>query len=263
MIISAEDVLEMSGVETLHPGGFDLSKRIGVVVNFTPSSHVLDVSSGKGVFACLYAREFGSRITGLEFNPRFIDLAKKRAQEEGVADKVEFKIGDSRKLPFLDNEFDVVVNECAIGLTAIKAPQRVLDEMVRVTKPGGTLVIHESTWLKNLSADEIQDASMRLGTTPYSVDEWKQMLVKAGAVPKTIEDWSGMDNAMKIRPNHKWNPDNPLDLFTTREKLVLIPRLIAKLGIASVFGLYRSSKKLHHYMTDGYLGYALIVASKE
>lgn len=172
MIISAEDVLEMSGVETLHPGGFDLSKRIGELVQFAPATHVLDVSSGKGTFACMYARGFGSRITGLEFNPHFVDIARKRAQSEGVADKVEFKIGDSRNLPFQDNEFDVVVNECAVGLTAISAPQRVLDEMVRVTKPGGTIVIHESTWLKKLSADERQTASMRLGTTPYSVDEW-------------------------------------------------------------------------------------------
>ncbi len=262
MIISGEDVLEMSGVETLHPGGFDLSRRIGELVNFTPSTRVLDVSSGKGVFACLYAREFGSRVTGLEFSPHFVDLARKRAQEEGVADKVEFKIGDSRKLPFLDDGFDVVVNECAVGLTAIGAPQQVLDEMVRVAKPGGTLVIHESTWLKDLSPKERRDASARLGTTPYGVDEWKQMLVKAGAVPKTVEDWSGMDNAMKIRPGHKWNLDNPLDLFTTREKFVLLPRLVSKYGIGPVFGLYHSSKILRRCMTDGYLGYALIVASK-
>lgn len=263
MIISGEDVLEMSGVETLHPGGFDLSKRIGEVVNFTPSTHVLDVSSGKGVFACLYAKEFGSRITGLEFNSHFVDLARKRAQEQGVGDRVEFKIGDSRKLPFQDNEFDVVVNECAVGLTAINAPQRVLDEMARVTKPGGTLVIHESTWLKNLAAEERRDASMRLGTTPYSVDEWKQMLVKAGAIPKMVEDWSGMENAMKIRPGHKWNLNNPLDLFTNQEKIVLLSRLVSKFGIGPVFGLYDTNERLHHYMADGCLGYALIVAKKE
>ncbi len=264
MIISGEDVLEMSGVETLHPGGFDLSKRIGEVVNFTPSTYVLDVSSGKGVFACLYAQEFGSRITGLEFSPHFVDLARKRAQDEGVADKVEFKIGDSRKLPFQDNEFDVVVNECAVGLTAINAPQRVLDEMARVTKPGGTLVIHESTWLKNLSAEERREASLCLGTTPYSVDEWKQMLVKAGAVPKMVEDWSGMENALKIRPGLKWGPNStPADIFTTREKLNLIPRLLSKYGIGPVLELIRSQKQLSRYLTDGYAGYALIVSAKE
>ncbi len=264
MIISAEDVLEMSGVETLHPGGFDLSKRIGELVHFTPSTHVLDVSSGKGAFACLYARDFGSRITGLEFNPRFVDIARKRAQVEGVIDRVEFKIGDSRKLPFQDNEFDVVVNECAVGLTAINAPQRVLDEMVRVTKPGGTIVIHESTWLKHLPAEERQAASLRFGTTPYAVDEWKEMLVKAGAVPKIVKDWSGMENAFKIRPGLKWNPNStPADIFTTREKLGLLPRLLSKYGIGPVLELLRSQKRFIRYQTDGYVGYALIVASKE
>lgn len=262
MIVSAEDVLEMSGVETLHPGGFDLSKRIGELVKFTPSTRVLDVSSGKGAFACLYAREYGARITGLEFNPRFVELARKRADVEGVADKVEFKVGDSRNLPFGDGEFDVVVNECAVGLTAINAPQRVLDEMVRVTKPGGTIVIHESTWLKDLPAEEKRDASARLGTTPYTVEEWKEMLVKAGAVPQIVEDWSGLENASKIRPGLKLDPNNPLDVFTLGEKVNLLPRLIARYGIGSVLELARSAAKLMHYVTDGYQGYALIIAAR-
>ncbi len=263
MIISAEDVLEISGVETLHPGGWDLSKRIGKVVHFTPSTHVLDVSSGKGAFACLYARDFGSQITGIEFKPHFVDLARERAHREGVADKVDFKIGDSRNLPFQDGEFDIVVNECAVGLTTINAPQRVLDEMVRVTKPSGTVVIHENTWLRQLSVEERQDASLRLGTTPYTVDEWRQMLVKAGAVPHIVEDWSGLENALKIRPDRKGTLNNPFDFFTTREKIDLLPRLIGKYGINSLPEFYRSGKKLMRYMTDGYLGYTLIIAAKD
>ena len=55
-MVSGEDVTEMSGVETLHPGGLDISRRIGEVVRLGPSLDVLDVSSGKGVFACLCAR---------------------------------------------------------------------------------------------------------------------------------------------------------------------------------------------------------------
>ncbi|MGA2380965.1 MAG: methyltransferase domain-containing protein [Spirochaetia bacterium] len=154
MIISGEDVIEMSGVETLHPGSFDLSRRIGELVSFSPSVRVLDVSSGKGAFACLYAREFGCGVTGIEINLRFVEIARKRAVDEDVADKVRFEIGDSRNLPFPDGAFDVVVNECAVGLTAIDAPQRVLDEMARVTMTGGTIVIHESVWLKTLSPQE-------------------------------------------------------------------------------------------------------------
>ncbi len=262
MIISGEDVIEMSGVETLHPGGFDLSKRIGEVVHFTPSLHVLDVSSGKGAFACMYAREFGSRVTGIDIKPRFVEIARERARKEGVADRVEFRTGDSRELPFQDGEFDVVVNECAVGLTAINAPQRVLDEMVRVTKPGGTVVIHESTWLKDLPAAEKQDVAKRLGTSPYTVEEWKQMLVKAGAVPRLVEDWSGLENAVKIRPGFKWNPRNPLDFLSTREKMNLMPRLVARYGPGAVLELARTATKLMRYITEGYQGYALLVASK-
>jgi SAM-dependent methyltransferase len=262
MIISAEDVLEMSGVETLHPGGFDLSKRIGELVKFTPATHALDVSSGKGAFACRYARDFGSRITGLEFNPHFVEIARQRMHREGVADRVEFKIGDSRKLPFQDGEFEVVVNECAVGLTAINAPQQVLDEMVRVTRPGGTIVIHESTWLRELSAEEKRDASLSLGTTPYAVEEWKQMLIEAGAVPRIVEDWSGLENAAKIRSDHKWNPKNPMSLFTSQEKIAMLPRLILKYGIGSMLELYSGLKKVYRYSADGYLGYVLIVAAK-
>jgi len=262
MIISGEDVIEMSGVETLHPGGFDLSRRIGELVSFSPSVRVLDVSSGKGAFACLYAREFGCSVTGIEINPRFVDIARRRAVDSGVADKVHFEIGDSRNLPFPDGVFDVAVNECAVGLTAIDAPQRVLNEMARVTRIGGTIVIHESTWLKTLSFQERREASQRLGTTPFTVEEWQGMLVSAGAVPKAVEDWSGIENAMKIRPGHRWNPKNPLDLFTMSEKVKLIPRLVFKYGIGPVLDLSRSGKQLLRYETDGSLGYTLIIATK-
>ena len=137
------------------------------------------------------------------------------------------------------------------------------DEMVRVTKPGGTIVIHESTWLKPLSAEERREASLRFGTMPYSVEEWKQMLIKAGAIPKIVEDWSGMENALKIRPGLKWSPNStPADIFTTREKLNFIPRLLSKYGIGPVLELIRSQKRLIRYQTEGYAGYSLIVASK-
>ncbi len=262
MIISSEDAIEMSGVETLHPGGLDLSRRIGELVSFSPSVRVLDVSSGKGIFACLYARQFGSEVTGIEINTRFVDKARKRAVDEGVADKVRFEIGDSRDLPFPDGMFDVAVNECAVGLTAIDAPQRVLDEMARVTRTGGTIVIHESTWLKTLSVQEKRAASLRLGTTPHTVEEWQAMLVSTGAFPNVVEDWSGIDNAMKIRPGHRWNPKKSLDLFTTSEKLKLVARLVFKYGPGPVLGLSRSAKDIARYATDGYLGYALIIASK-
>ena len=120
-------------------------------------------------------------------NQTFTEEARQRAARQGLANKVQFKVGDSRALPFADGQFDVVVNECAVGLTAIGDPRRVLREMARVTKPGGTVVIHESTWLRELPLEEREVAAQRLGTTPYTVEEWKAMLDEAGCPTVLVE----------------------------------------------------------------------------
>lgn len=260
--ITGEDVIEMSGVETLHPGGFDLSRRIGEVINIKPEMKVLDVSSGKGLFACFYAKEFGCKVTGVDINDKFINIATKRAKNERVSDKVDFQHGDSRKLAFKDNEFDVVVNECAVGLIAINNPQQVLNEMVRVAKHGGKIVIHESLWLKDLDEDKKKEAANLIGTTPYTMDEWKVMIKKAGATPEIAEDWSGIENMIKLRPGFEWNEDT-LDFLTFKEKLFLIPKIIFKYGISALLRLNKFQQLGVQYIKEGYLGYGLIVAKKE
>ncbi len=264
-MLSGEDLIEISGIETLHPGGLDLSRRIAALVRFDAATRVLDVSSGKGRFACLYAREYGCAVTGVDINAGFVQAARRHAQELGVSDHVQFRTGDSRQLPFPDAAFDVVVNECAVGLTAIGAPQRVLDEMVRVTRPGGKVVIHESTWLKPLPADERAWAAQRMGTTPYALAEWQQMLRAAGAVPDSAEDWSGLENLWKMRPGYKWSAAHPSDFLATREKLALLFRLVARRGPGAALDLLelqRFAGRAAGYLRDGVLGYALVVASK-
>lgn len=261
-MVSGEDVIEMSGVETLHPGGLDISRRIGEVVRLAPSLHVLDVSSGKGVFACLYADEFGCRVTGIDLNETFTEEARRRAARQGLADRVEFKVGDSRALPFADGQFDVVVNECAVGLTAIGDPRRVLREMARVTKPGGTVVVHESTWLRELPPQEREVAARRLGTTPYTVTEWEAMLTEAGCSTVLVEDWSGIENARKVRPGHRWKQNDSLVFFTGPEMAAILVRVVARFGLRSLLDLYRSSTILTDYVKRGVLGYALVVAKR-
>jgi ubiquinone/menaquinone biosynthesis C-methylase UbiE len=264
-VLSGEDLIEISGIDVLHPGGLDLSRRIGALVHFDAATRVLDVSSGKGRFACLYAQEYGCTVTGLEIQEEFVAAARRHAHTLGVSGRVEFRTGDSRQMPFPDGAFDVVVNECAVGLTAIGAPQRVLDEMVRVTRPGGKIVIHENTWLKPLSADERVWAAQHIGTVPYTVAEWQQMLRSAGAVTDSVEDWSGLENLWKMRPGYKWNAAHPTDFLGSREKAALLFRLVRRHGPGAALGLIelnRFAERAEAYLRDGVLGYTLLVASK-
>ena len=87
--------------------------------------------------------------------------------------------------------------------------------------------------------------------------------MKAGAVPQVVEDWSGIRNLWKMRPDHQWNPKNPGDYLTMREKLELFPRIARQYGIGAVLELYRTRSRATRYLRDGYLGYVLIVASRK
>jgi SAM-dependent methyltransferase len=59
-----------------------------------PTDRVFDLGSGDGKIAIAAAREFGARATGLEYNADMVGLSNRRAQEAGVADKVQFRQAD-------------------------------------------------------------------------------------------------------------------------------------------------------------------------
>jgi len=55
---------------------------------------VFDLGSGDGITVITAAKQYGIRATGIEYNPDMVELAKRNAQREGVADKAEFIRGD-------------------------------------------------------------------------------------------------------------------------------------------------------------------------
>lgn len=255
-----EDALEMSGIEALHPGGFALSKRIGEVADLRGKS-VLDVACGKGAFACYYAKNFGTRVTGIDISPKMVEASRKRAKRDGVGRLTEFKVADALSLPFPDNSFDAVMNECAVGLTP--DPQKCLNEMVRVAKPGAPIVIHENTWRKPLPPESKKEFSERLGTVPFTLDEWIAMLKKAGVSGIRREDWSDVEKSLtKIREDRKVKRLE--DIYTFREKyFVVFPKMLLRYGLKGLLYLNESGRKLMPLYYDGTLGYYLLIGSKK
>jgi len=95
----------------------------------------LDVCCGTGDIAfALCAR--GAQVAGLDFSAPMLRVAA--ARKEGV---VSFMQGDALQLPFPDNTFDAVT--VGYGLRNLASWQRGLDEMWRVAKPGGRLLVLE------------------------------------------------------------------------------------------------------------------------
>lgn len=256
-----EDIIELSGIEALHPGGMALTRRTAELTNLKPGIKVLDVSSGRGTQSIFYAKEFGVEVTGLDISNEMIQSAKEYAKREGVDNLTSFKLGDSQSLPFEDNSFDVVINECAVGIP--DDSQKVLDEMVRVAKHNGVIVIHESTWRKKLSEEEKDEISERYGTTPLEYEEWIQMLQKAGVreIITEFDEWSKPKMFWKIRKDRE--VEHYTKVLSNSELATTIKKITQEYGEDGVKKALENQKKFWEVVLNGTLGYCLFKGFKK
>jgi len=107
----------------------------------TPDERVLDIATGTG-HAALAAARIGADVVGIDYVPALLDIARRRAAAEDVT--VEFVEAPAEELPYADASFDVVVS--AIGVMFAADHERAARELVRVTRPGGRIVL--ASWTR-------------------------------------------------------------------------------------------------------------------
>lgn len=116
-----------------------LSKLRDRVVDFTNagnSARILDIATGTGKQAFAFAKR-GYDVTGIELSEDMLKVAIKKNKYENV----KFRIADATNLPFEDESFDVSTVSFALHDMILTIRERALKELVRVTKPKGTIVI--------------------------------------------------------------------------------------------------------------------------
>lgn len=96
---------------------------------------VLEVAVGTGLNLSCYPDDV--RLTGVDLSEEMLEIAIARARELGR--DVELVTGNAHQLQFADDSFDTVV--CTYGLCAIPDIEAALDEMTRVLRPGGKLIL--------------------------------------------------------------------------------------------------------------------------
>ena len=103
-----------------------------------PEMQVLDLGCGDGTTA-LPAAERGARVLGIDIAENLVAAGNARARAAGLG-KLEFRQGDASDLADIaDDRFDLVVS--IFGAMFAPRPMAVASEMVRVTRPGGRIVM--------------------------------------------------------------------------------------------------------------------------
>lgn len=122
-----------------HPGFSKMLQDYLDAMAIPDSGAVLDMGCGTGLAARAIARRsgFSGTISGVDLSPAFVAAATRLAGEEGVAERLDFRVGDVRKLPYADQTFDALVAHTL--LSHVDDPSSVLKEAARVVKPGGVL----------------------------------------------------------------------------------------------------------------------------
>jgi ubiquinone/menaquinone biosynthesis C-methylase UbiE len=118
-------------------------ERTVAQLELRPGARVLDVCSGTGGSALPAARAVGPNgsVTCVDLSQRLLDLAKRKAQREGLHN-LEFRVGDMKRLDLPEASFDAVIIVFGIFFAPDMLAQ--LRVLTRLLRPGGVLAV--TTW---------------------------------------------------------------------------------------------------------------------
>jgi arsenite methyltransferase len=165
---------------TKHMGGQQATDELAELCCIDASSSVLDVGCGVGLTSCYLAETIGCRVTGVDISARMVFRSEERASKAHLLERVRFKTGDIERLPYDDDEFDVVLVESVVSL--LEKKRRAVSECVRVVKPRGFVGFNESVWIKTPPEGYSQGLSYRSGVNVgvIETDEWDRLLRENG-----------------------------------------------------------------------------------
>jgi demethylmenaquinone methyltransferase/2-methoxy-6-polyprenyl-1,4-benzoquinol methylase len=105
--------------------------------------HALDVACGTGRGTVGLAQAVGSigRVDALDLSESMLEQARIKMEKRGLRDRVHFRQGNARELPYPEAAFDVLYNGYMFDLIPLDGFLPILREFARVLKPGGKLVL--------------------------------------------------------------------------------------------------------------------------
>ena len=117
-------------------------KILKMVASKQPNS-ILDIATGTGDLAILFANTTATEIVGLDISQGMLDIGKKKIEVQNLAAKIQMVLGDGENIPYPDNYFDVIT--VAYGVRNFENLEKGLTDILRTLKPGGQFIILETS----------------------------------------------------------------------------------------------------------------------
>src|SRR5919106_5571683 len=165
-----------------------------------------DVGCGTGSLTFELAR-FARKVIGVDLSSEMLRRARAVAREREVRN-VEFRQGDALKLPLDSHSVDAAF--CVMVLHFLPDPQRAVEELCRVTRPGGSVILvdlvqHKQEWMRE------QMAHRWRGFDRAVIDKW----LRAAGANSVGYDLTGSFAGEKIARNG----NRPVEIFVARAAL--------------------------------------------
>ncbi len=193
----AFDAGELAGIVELynrtasHPPAeqvnIDRGQRMRDLLRFgrlPPDSRILELGSGGGMLALLLAEDGAREVVGVDISPAMLEAAEylRLSKATPSVARVSFRLAPAQALPFSDEWFDVVV--CRMVIHHTSKPERIMQELVRVLKPGGILLLADvlgpDDAVKRATQNAIEERRNPAFVAARTAEQYRKLLTGAG-----------------------------------------------------------------------------------
>ena len=200
--------------------------RLVAAVDAPPGARVLEVATGPGYVALGFGAA-GCEVVGVDLTPAPLAIAEAMRRQRGLPN-VRFQEAEAEHLPFDAASFDAAV--CRLAFHHFADPGRVLGEMVRVCRPGGTVAVEDLVVSEHPRRAAYQNRFEHLRdpshTRAFTLSDLLAAFTAAGLEVEGVQTWELVQVVERWLANAQTPPDAAAE----------VRRLVAADGAADLSG---------------------------
>ena len=175
------------GEDFVSPGGRDMARELIERMHLPAGSRVLDVGCGLGGSAFVMAREFDLRVDGIDLSKNMLEIANRKLEAHGLADKVNLEWGDCLELD-CDNCYEAIYSRDVF--LHIHDKKRLFSVLLGALRPGGQLLFTDYCCGPEPWADDFSKYVSDRGYALHTPEQYRELIADAGFTQATAEDIS-------------------------------------------------------------------------